>query len=88
MSVTSFRTLGASVDLCMQHSLSEWRDEYARGTALDDLEALHLRRAELLFSRYPKGHATVEVRVVSRKDWQCEVYWWRLRLVAGTWHIT
>jgi hypothetical protein len=87
MSTYTFPTFGAAAEECLAHAVCEWRDEYARATAVDDLSALHVRRAELHYQEYPGGHATVEVRVVARKEWQSEIYWWRLRIVAGTWQI-
>jgi hypothetical protein len=68
-------------------ALREWRDAYAPGVPIPDLWALHLRRVRVIVDQFAGGTFDVYVRVQARRASSSEWYFWKVRHLAGEYHI-
>jgi hypothetical protein len=71
-----------------QEAIEVWRGKYAAGTRLADLFALQLRSIHTEHRELPGGAHTLQVRIIPRKAWQEERYWFKFQRVGGTYYIS
>jgi hypothetical protein len=77
--------LGSMIEGAIEHAKREWRNEYARGTRVADLMAVHVRRVRVDLRLYPQGHGHLTVIIDASKEYQSDRFFWRLQEVSGEW---
>jgi hypothetical protein len=76
---------GDLIESAIYSAKRDWRDDWAKGTAIDDLLANPLQEIETSISQRPKGRLDVIVRIISAKPHQREAFLYKFQRSAGSW---
>jgi hypothetical protein len=86
MEETGHYLLGDLLESCRYSARVDWRESWAKGTALDDLLSRRVRRIEMKFTEYPAGRAEVTVLITATNPRESETFFYKFLRSAGQWH--
>jgi hypothetical protein len=68
-------------------ALRKWRDTYAPHIAITDLFANNVRRVRIVCEELPGGIWIITINVRGRRAHDTDMYFWKVRKLAGLYYI-